>query len=164
MASESTTFKLANNGQAFTLELDTPLIREVRKELDIDLVAADMSGEAKAASDIATLVDVLWILCREQAEKNGISADVFGRGIKGDSWEAAVLALRRAIAFFSPSSSRSIRLAQIAAEERLQRAGAAAALAKMTDEKAMKAIEDRITAEVDRAMSNLMTPATVAKN
>lgn len=164
MASESTTFKLANNGQAFTLELDTPLIREVRKELDIDLVASDMSGEAKAASDIATLVDVLWILCREQAEKNGISADVFGRGIKGDSWEAAVLALRRAIAFFSPSSSRSIRLAQIAAEERLQRAGAAAALAKMTDEKAMKAIEDQITAEVDRAMSNLMTPATVAKN
>jgi len=164
MASESTTFKLANNGQAFTLELDTPLIREVRKELDIDLVASDMSGEAKAASDIATLVDVLWILCREQAEKNGISADVFGRGIKGDSWEAAVLALRRAIAFFSPSSSRSIRLAQIAAEERLQRAGAAAALAKMTDEKAMQAIENHITAEVDRAMNGLMTPATVAKN
>lgn len=164
MAAESTTFKLANNGQAFTIELDTPLIREVRKELDIDLVAADMSGEAKAASDIATLVDVLWILCREQAEKHGISADVFGRGIKGDTWEAAILALRRAIAFFSPSSSRSIRLAQIAAEERLQRAGAAAALAKMTDEQAYKGMEAHILNEIESAMSKLLTPATVAKS
>lgn len=164
MANESTSFKLANNGQSFTIELDTPLIREVRKELDVDLVAADMSGEAKASSDIATLVDVLWILCREQAEKHGISADVFGRGIKGDTWEAAVLALRRAIAFFSPSSSRSMRLAQIAAEERLQRAGAAAALAKISDETALKSLEEHITAEVDRAMNRLLTPATGAKN
>lgn len=164
MASESTTFKLANNGQSFTLELDTPLIREVRKELDIDLVASDMSGEAKAAADVATLVDVLWILCREQAEKNGINATTFGRGIKGDAWQDAVLALRRAIAFFSPSSSRSIRLAQIAAEERLQKAGAAAALSKIVDETTLKNLEDQVTAEVDKALSSLLTPATGAKN
>lgn len=164
MAAESTTFKLANNGQAFTIELDTPLIREVRKELDIDLVAADMSGEAKAAADICTLVDVLWILCREQAEKHGISADVFGRGIQGDTWEAAILALRRAIAFFSPSSSRSIRLAQIAAEQRLEAAGTAAAVAKVSDEETLKKFEAMIADEIESAMNKLLTPATAAKS
>ena len=163
---ESTTFKLSS-GQSFTLQLDTVLIRQVRAERDVDLVASDMSGLQKAASDVALLADVLWVLCRDAAVKVGITEEQFGRGIVGDTWEEARRALQYAVAHFFPKRQREIMLAQLAAEDRLEQAGTKAALTRILDESTLTGLECRIREEVDAAMSRILTPAThvtTAKN
>ncbi|MFO7971921.1 MAG: hypothetical protein R6U40_09240, partial [Desulfobacterales bacterium] len=64
----------------------------------------------RLADDPVLLVDVLYVLCEEQAQRDGVSDEDFGRGLRGDALDAAARAFLEALADFCPSrKARLIR-------------------------------------------------------
>lgn len=103
-------------GRTWRLALDVGLVRHVRQVCDVDLVdwggspgdtAAAVPPPLRLASDPCLLVDVLWLLCEEQARAKEIDDVAFGRGMAGDAIADAVDALLQAIIAFFPSRKRS---------------------------------------------------------
>src|SRR5690606_12027597 len=84
------------------LAIDAPLIEEVRaktcgvdgckhrpkKDAEceaVDLVSVDGQAMDTLGDDPVLLVQVLWTLCREQADRAGISPADFGKSLVGQS-------------------------------------------------------------------------------
>ena len=85
------TFK-DNSGREWSVNLDGPTIREVRK-LGIDLAAVDGSASEKLRDDPVLLVDSLWVICRAQAQAVRVTDSDFGKSLVGDAIEFATEAL-----------------------------------------------------------------------
>lgn len=92
------------NGREWLVKIDAPTIADVRKELSIDLARLDERTFAALIDDPCLLVDVLWMVCRAQA--NGSTDRQFGEAICGDALDAATKALLDGVADFFPARKR----------------------------------------------------------
>src|SRR4051794_19389503 len=99
------------------LRLDAPTIATVRERPGIDLAGLDGRAYERMNEDPVLLVQVLWELCQEQAQKIPLSFEQFADGLVGDVLDVATAALLDAIAFFFPSQKRTLVQA-IAAKHR----------------------------------------------
>lgn len=118
-----------SNGREWMLRLDAPTIRAIRQSLDVNLASFDGPTFARLGSDPCLLVDVLWLMCREQAQPIGVTDEQFGRSLVADSLEAGSDALLEAIVDFSPSRrakvlKEMIRKAGQIQEQQIKRAEA----------------------------------------
>lgn len=97
----------------WTVAIDIPTARRVRDELDIDLLSA-LDGELlqRLSRDTYLLVDLLYVLCQEQAVAAGVTDQAFGSGIRGDAIDAATDAFLQALTDFFPRRERAV-LAQV---------------------------------------------------
>ena len=91
-------------GRDWTVAITTGAIKTVRQRLDVDLVDLNQSTMERLADDFVLLVDVLWVLCEQQAanKQPPVDAEDFGESLVGDPIEAACSALTEAIADFFP--------------------------------------------------------------
>jgi hypothetical protein len=167
------TFRDKKNRE-WTLELDGPTVQEVRAETcgnvnckhrplsqqgcdGIDL--ADLTGKTfeRLDQDMCLLVDVLWLLCRDQATAKGISDSDFGRSLGGDSISEAAKALVRACCDFLPPTKRQylertdakrVRMAELALQRGIQKIEdpeTEARLLKNLDDKLEQRLQDQLT-------------------
>lgn len=90
-----------SSGREWLVRLSAPLINDVRKELDTDLVSLSDPVFPKLL-DFALLVNVLWVLVRKQASAAGITDIQFGESLVGDSLDGATEALVDAVLDFFP--------------------------------------------------------------
>jgi hypothetical protein len=90
------------NGLAWELALDIVTAKRVKSTLGVDLLADVDAVLIKLGDDLVLLVDVLYVLCRPQADARKLSDEDFGRALRGDSIESAALALMQEIADFFP--------------------------------------------------------------
>jgi len=98
-----------SSGREWLVRLSAPLINDVRKELDTDLVSLSDPVFAKLL-DFALLVNVLWVLVRKQATAAGITDVQFGESLVGDSLDGASEALVDAVLdFFPPRIRQTMR-------------------------------------------------------
>jgi len=99
----------------WTLELLRPQFRRVQAELQIDLL--DIGNQQlwpRLIDDPALLVDLAWVLLREQAESREIDELEFARRLRGDALDRfADLLLEELIDFF-PSRRRQMLRAALA--------------------------------------------------
>lgn len=155
---------LDKDDNPWKIELDAYAIRDVRKECGIDLADGDGAGLNKMADDPVLLVDVLWVLCREQAEKQGIKAEQFGKALIGDAIDRAVAAMLESIADFFPRQKRDLIQTVQAKNAKMRELGMAKALEKIND----PALESRVLAdmeaELDAQIERSLTRLTSAKN
>ena len=79
----------------------------------VELWNVEKGDTFAALSDPFVLSAVLWPLCREQAGKSGVSNDQFTAGIRGDTLEAAPVAVFKAVGDFLPTSRRTMLLAAL---------------------------------------------------
>jgi len=95
-------------GREWAVEIDVVTVGRVRKALDINLLELVVPGSdlPQRLSDPVTLVDVLYVLCQEQAEKHGVGDVDFGRSLSPDAIENAGVALLEGVVNFSPSGTR----------------------------------------------------------
>lgn len=98
-------------GRVWELAIDVAAVKRVRALLEIDLyeVATGPGAQALAAliTDPCKLVDVLFALCRDQAQRQNVSDEDFGRGFAGDSLQAAAESfLEELIDFFPDRKGR----------------------------------------------------------
>ena len=77
-----------NAGRTWTISIHVAAVKKLRGLLGIDLyslVDDRFQGLAKLLGDPVSLVDVIFVLCKEEADKLGVSDEDFGRGMAGDA-------------------------------------------------------------------------------
>ncbi len=148
-----------NARRSWTIALDVGLVKHVKDRLGVDLIDwGPETGEGQAAvptvfrlaADPVLLVDVLWLLCAEQAAEREVDDVAFGRAMAGDAIGDATDALLEATVRFFPSRKRAPLEKAV---DRLQELETKAA------EVAVQALDDP---ELDRRIAALGTPSSTS--
>lgn len=94
--------------RTWSLRIDIAAIRRVRALHGIDLAKVFASRDAFEAlySDIVLLVDVIYTICKPQADELGITDEQFGAALAGDALGRAIHAFEEAAIEFLPESRR----------------------------------------------------------
>jgi hypothetical protein len=144
-------------GRDWTVVVDTTTVKPVRESLQIDLL--DTSGRTleRLADEPALLVDVLWVLCRDEAKERGVTDIQFGQALVGDSIDAATAALMEAVTDFFPSRKRDVLRRAAAMAERVRQKGTDMALAKIENPELEAKLLATMEAEMDEKLQTLVT-------
>jgi hypothetical protein len=106
-----------NKGRTWTLEVTVATVKRVRALCRVDLnsiVELDKNNKPSAellerlSSDPVLLVDVLYAICKPQADKLGVSDEDFGEAMAGDVIEHATTALLEEVIDFFPEAKRLV--------------------------------------------------------
>ena len=118
------------HGRQYKIKITIPKMRFVRDELEIDL--GQQSAFIGLSNNPIELVNVLYCLVKDQADKYGLTDVQFGESFDGDTLEQAWEAFGEAYLSFCPSHQASLlrklmaaaakteMLSKIEAENRLQ--------------------------------------------
>jgi hypothetical protein len=108
-----------NLGRTWYVAVNVTTIRRVRAALDVDLyqlVDDGMQALGRLVADPVQLADVLYVLCKDDADSKNISDEDFGRALAGDAITSAAEALvEELIDFFPDERSRAALRRVIAA-------------------------------------------------
>lgn len=102
----------------WSLVLDVGLLTEVRRETGLNLTKPDDS--AAALADPMTFAGALWVLCREEAERAGLTPEQFARRLDPDTIDRAGDALLESLIDFfhrrrgGPAKARLPELLRVA--------------------------------------------------
>ena len=87
-----------NAGRTWTVAIDVAAIKRVRSLIGYDLLAVlDGTGTQALVSDPVLLVDVLYALCRPEADRLAVTDEDFGRSMAGDAIEHATISPRAVV-------------------------------------------------------------------
>ena len=149
-------------GKEWLVAVDGPKIRRIREACGIDLGARDCSQFDRLTNDPLLAQDVLWQLCRKDAEAAGLDCDQFQGLLSGDVGEAAGNALIEAVIDFFPSQQRKLLRDMLTKNRAVQEAATEAASTRISDPTTLEAIKAAAVAEVnaaiDKAMANMTQP------
>ena len=104
-----------NTGREWQLVLNVYAMKQIRAKLGIDLINViqlDKTGNVKVdlidqiANDPCLLVDILWVLCEEQAKVLNVTDVAFGSALAGDAIEDATKAFLDELVDFFPEMRR----------------------------------------------------------
>jgi hypothetical protein len=105
-----------NAGRPWEVTVHVGSIKRVRSLLGVDLMdVVQGSLMGRLAADPVLLCDVLYALCKPEADSCGVSDEEFGRSMAGDVIEDAAHALTEELVRFFPNRRR--RLMEKAAEK-----------------------------------------------
>ena len=100
-----------NSQRDWEVTIHVAAVKRIRALLGIDLyglVDDGFQSLASLVSDPVRLADVLYCLCKEQADQLGVSDEDFGRGLAGDAiTEAADAFVEELIDFFPDARARA---------------------------------------------------------
>jgi hypothetical protein len=138
------------------VSIDAPKIRRVREACKVDLADRQARQFEQLTGDPLLAGEVLWELCRSQAEAVGIAPDAFQSLLSGDDGEQAGHALIEAIIDFFPTRQRSLLREMLATENELADARHQAVQARLSDaamkEKRKAAAIADINAKLDQLL------------
>ncbi len=131
-----------NSGRTWTLRIDVDAVKRVRELLDIDLLAV-IEGKHidRLTNDPLFLCDVVYAVCKPQADERRVSDAEFGRGMYGDAFEAAYAALTEALIAFFPPGRRAPLAKVIQKTKTLAEKAMALAEAKLDDPRLSQLLE-----------------------
>lgn len=138
-----------NAGRAWAVAINVDAIKRVKGSIGVDLLRA-VEGKLieELTDDPITLCNVLFVLCKEQAEKLGVSDEDFGKALGGDALEMATTALLDDLVDFFPKGKRQVLAKALAKVRAIQ-------------ERAMKNISDRLDSpEFEQQMERVLESAS----
>ena len=102
------TFK-DNADRTWTVQVNVDAIKRVRDLAGLDLLSAvDAALLEKLASDPVLLCDVVYAVCKGEADAKGVTDEDFGRSMAGDAIDAATAALLEELVDFFPRGRRQV--------------------------------------------------------
>jgi len=100
-----------NSQRTWEVAINVAAVKRIRGLLGIDLYSLVDDGFkslSKLVSDPVTLADVLYCLCKDQADKQSITDEEFGRALAGDAiTQAADAFVEELIDFFPDARART---------------------------------------------------------
>lgn len=105
-----------NAGRSWPVAINVAAVRSCRGLLGLDLyglVDDQFAGLGALLGDPCRLVDVLYVLCRDEAARLGVSDEDFGRAMAGDALEHAADAFLAELADFFPNPRVRAGLRQV---------------------------------------------------
>jgi len=134
-----------NKGRPWTIDITVGTIKRVKDLLGINLIDAVSSDLLeKLKSDPVLLCDILYAICKPEADKQGITDIEFGEGLAGDAIEHATEALIEDLVNFFPSRQRTMLQSALAKIDKAEKQMMDAAMAKF-DKELDKEIEAKVT-------------------
>ncbi len=103
-----------NAGRAWTVTLNVAALKRVRSLAQVDLL--DLQGGRvfeRLFGDPVTLCDVLYAVCKPEADKAQVSDEDFGRSMAGDAIEHATRALIAELIAFFPNPRERAALSRV---------------------------------------------------
>ncbi len=134
-----------NAGRTWSVCLNISAIKRVRDLAGVDLLEA-VGGRLleKLTTDPVLLCDVLYAVCRDEAENKSVSDEDFGCALAGDAVEHATTALLEELVDFFPQARRQVL-------------GKALEKMKALQERALKVANTRLDSpELERAMEQAL--------
>lgn len=102
-------------GRRWAVEVNTVTAKRVRKTLNVDVLRLfddQMKPLGELLSNPIDFVDVLYVLCQEEADRRDVSDEDFGRSLGGGTLDKAADAFLEALAdFFPPERGKALRTA-----------------------------------------------------
>ena len=98
-----------NTGRAWTIAINVDAVKRVKALAKVDLLEA-VEGKLieRLVSDPVLLCDVVYCLCKPQADQLAVSDEDFGRAMAGDAIELATTALLEELVDFFPLGKRRL--------------------------------------------------------
>jgi hypothetical protein len=98
-----------NAGRTWTVTINIDALKRVKGLLAVNLLDA-IEGKLleKLIADPVLLCDILYCLCKPQADAQSVSDEDFGRSMAGDAIEAATTAFLEELADFFPAQKREL--------------------------------------------------------
>ncbi|HOA75208.1 MAG TPA: hypothetical protein PL151_09500 [Phycisphaerae bacterium] len=105
-----------NAGRTWTIAINVGAIKRVRGLLDVDLLEV-VEGKLieRLIRDPVLLCDVVYAVCKPEADERHITDEEFGRAMAGDAIEHATKALLEELVGFSPSPRDRANLQRVLA-------------------------------------------------
>lgn len=105
-----------STGRDWLVEVNVSAVKRVRSLLGVDLLAVvddNLKLLAKLADDPILLVDVLYAVCKPQADDAKVTDEQFGGVMVGDAIHAGAAALFGAIADFFPEPQKRTAIRKV---------------------------------------------------
>jgi hypothetical protein len=105
-----------NAGRTWTLAINVWAVKKVKGLLGVDLyslIDGNFEALGKLVGDPVGLVEVLYCLCKDEADRLGVSDEDFGRGMGGDSLARATDAFLAEYTDFFPDPRVRAGLAKV---------------------------------------------------
>jgi hypothetical protein len=141
-------------GRIWIVDIDNTTLRRVKTLTGVQLLEAiDGDLVTRLSTDPLLLGDVLFAICKPQADQQKITDEAFGEGLAGNSIDDATGALLEALISYFPESRR--RLLRKAAEKQ-----------KLIETRGINAIEKRLDDPnlVDKIVEDLERKLGVPKS
>ena len=135
-----------NSGRVWSVSLNVDAIKRVRTLVDIDLMQA-VGGKLleRLTTDPVLLCDVLYAVCKAEADAKNVTDEEFGRALAGDAIDAATTALLEELVDFFPQAKRRVL-------------GKAMGKLKTLQARALEVAEMRLdSADLDEAMEKALS-------
>lgn len=110
-----------NAGRTWTVAINVTAVKRVRGLLKIDLyklVDDGFKGLSALVGDPVQLADVLYCICKDEADAKQISDEDFGRALAGDAITLAADAFLEELIDFFPEAKARTSLRKIVTESR----------------------------------------------
>lgn len=93
-----------NAGRTWTIAINVDVLKRVRGLVDVNLLdIIDGKLIERLYRDPVLLCDVVYAVCKPEADARSVSDEDFGRAMAGDAIEQATKALLEELVLFSPS-------------------------------------------------------------
>lgn len=152
-----------NTGRAWMLAVTVGTIKRVRALCGVDLaniITLEAGKQPKVdllerlASDPVLLVDVLYAVCKPEADTRNISDEEFGRAMAGDAIELATAALLDEVIDFFPEAKRQVFRKILNATRRFEIKSKQALTELLTD--------PELDGKIDAALEQLMNSSSAS--
>ena len=152
-----------NTGRTWTLSVTVGTIKRVRALCGVDLaniITLEAGKQPKVdllerlASDPVLLVDVLYAVCKPEADAKNITDEEFGRAMAGDAIELATAALLDEVIDFFPEAKRQVFRKILDATRRFEVKSKQALTELLTD--------PELDGKIDAALEQLMNSSSAS--
>ena len=145
-----------NKGHAWTIAITVATLKRVKVLLDVDLYeVVEGTLIEQLMRDPVFLCDVVYAVCKPEADQLGIDDEAFGAAMSGDAIDGATKALLESLVDFSPSPKIRANLKRVFAmmSDASDRVNDLIA-AKLSGDELEQAI-DKLLAEAKRSFGNV---------
>jgi hypothetical protein len=99
-----------NAGRTWTVDVNIAAVKRVRSLLGIDLIKGVVKEGVidELATNPVLLCDVIYAVCKPDADKKNITDEQFGQAMAGDAIELATEALLKELVDFFPEAKRRV--------------------------------------------------------
>ncbi len=137
-------------GRVWIVDIDNTTLRRVKALTDVRLLDA-VEGDlvTQLSSDPLLLGDVLFAICKPQADQQDVDDESFAEGLAGDSIDEACKALVDALVAYFPESRRRLLRKAADKQKQIEQRGLAAIEKRLDDPN----LVDRIVEDLERKLA-----------
>jgi hypothetical protein len=146
-----------NAGRTWTIVLTVNEVKRVKALMDgVDLVAGAADGTLleRLGSDLVFMCDVVYAVCKPQADAQKVSDEDFGRAMAGDCLEKAATALVEELVDFFPAARRRLLAKALAKLQSLQTTATERVMAELDSPELDKKLQAQIDSILGKASTN----------